>query len=160
MRASYAEMVDSVGRAEMNGSMNRRAFQTAFLASIGLGCAMMGAPKAFSLVSTSSPHGTRRVNFRYQLKAGVLLTWFRVTDRTNPQAEIPFSLQLSVSSTAQTILKTQSFRSTAKTSHIVRGVTVLPTSQFPRGQPFFARLLLGEESKPTRVMRIGAARVA
>lgn len=93
---------------------------------------------------------------RFQRKANVLLTWFRITDRTDPGVDIPFTFLLAADKKMNDILETRTFTSTVSSSHIVRGMFVVPEEYSSGARPIFARLLIGEDGFPTQVLRIGA----
>jgi hypothetical protein len=140
----------------MNGVMTRRTFQARLAAVVGAASLVMATSGTSRALAASEGRGTRRVFFRFQRKANVLLAWFRITDRTDPGVSIPFTFQLSSDRKMTSILQTRALTSTVASSHIVRGMFVVPKEYSSGRQPLFARILVGEESFPTQVIRIGA----
>jgi phosphodiesterase/alkaline phosphatase D-like protein len=138
----------------MNESMTRRAFHKVLATGVGAACALGATPTAISLATSGIGRGSRRVKFRYQRQGNVLLTWFRVTHRIDPHASVPFTFQLSTDRALTNVIRSRAYMATASSSHIVRGKFVLGVTEASNDQALFARLLVGEEAFPTRVLKV------
>lgn len=133
----------SDGIKDMKGRMSRRKFQVLLASAVVAG----HCTGALASGSSTTAEGYS-VRFRYRRAYNQLSFWMRVTQKSNVDAPVAITQQLSTTADFTKIFKTWSYISSSATPNIGRWNMTLSPAEDQPGVSVYSRLVLTEGGQP------------